>query len=75
MAYDQETVDDLISSLLANQKVDYKIGDKAVKHGQKITQALQAREALMKNPIADQKVMVFDADNINEFGTDSIDYA
>lgn len=58
-----------IAALVSTPEVDYKIGDKQVKAGQKMTQLLQLRKALIENPEADIDLIAFDALDINEFGT------
>lgn len=57
-----------IAALVGTPEVDYRIGDKSVKAGQKLTQLLAVRKALMENPEADISLIAFDMD-INEFGT------
>ena len=74
MPFDLATIDALIGELLANQKVDYTIGDKSVKNSQKLVQALNARKAFMEDPVGDQAIIAFDALNINEFGVDSTEF-
>lgn len=69
-----DTVNAAITELVNNPEVDYKIGNKTVKAGQKITQLLQLRKQLMENPAADISLIVFDALDINEFGTDTTQY-
>lgn len=66
-----DTVNAAIAALIESPQVDYKIGDKTVKAGQKMTQLLQVREMLMKNPEADFSIVAFDALDINEFGTNN----
>jgi len=63
-----------ISALVANPEVSYRIGDKEVKAGQKLTQLLAVRKALMENPEADISLITFDALSINEFGTDTTQF-
>lgn len=60
-----------IAALVESPKVDYKIGDKTVKAGQKMAQLLALRRELMTNPASDIKLIAFDALNIDEFGTDN----
>ena len=59
-----------IVSLIDTPEVDYKVGDKAFKSGQKITQLLAIRRELMANPAADIKLIAFDVLNIDELGID-----
>lgn len=59
-----------IAALISSPEVDYRIGDKQVRAGQKMTQLLQLRKMLMENPAADIDIVAFDALDINEFGTD-----
>lgn len=62
------TVNAAIAALVATPEVDYKIGDKSVKAGQKLTQLLAVRKELMTNPAADIKLMAFDILDLDEFG-------
>jgi len=64
------TVNAAIAALVGTPQVDYKIGDKSVKAGQKLTQLLAVRKALIEHPEADIDLIAFDLD-INEFGTDN----
>lgn len=64
-----DTVNAAIAALVETPEVDYKIGDKTVKAGQKMTQLLALRAELARNPEADINIMAFDALDINEFGT------
>ena len=57
-----------IVSLIDTPEVDYIIGDKAFKSGQKITQLLAIRKELMVNPAADIKLIAFDVLDIDELG-------
>lgn len=59
-----------IVALIDDPEVDYQIGDKSVKAGQKFTQLLALRKELMANPTADINLMAFDILDINEFGID-----
>ena len=57
-----------IVSLIDTPEVDYVIGDKSVKAGQKLTQLLAIRRELMANPAADIKLIAFDVLDIDELG-------
>jgi len=59
-----------IVALITSPRVDYTIGDKNVKAGQKMTQLLAIRKQLMENPAADISLIAFDTLNIDEFGID-----
>lgn len=59
-----------IVALIENPQTDYTIGDKSVKAGQKLTQLLAVRKALMENPEADVSLIAFDILDIDEFGVD-----
>lgn len=59
-----------IEALIATPEVDYKIGDKQVKAGQKLTQLLSTRRDLMENPAGDLALISFDASDVDEFGVD-----
>ena len=59
-----------IAALIATPEVDYRIGDKSFKSGQKITQLLAARKMLMENPEADISIVAFDFNRTDEFGND-----
>lgn len=64
-------VNEAIEALIANPQTDYRIGDKTVKAGQKLTQLIQVRKMLMENPEADISLIAFDALSIDEFGEDT----
>lgn len=60
-----------IVALIDTPEVDYKIGSKSVKAGQKLTQLLAVRKELMQNPAADIKLIAFDILDLDEFGINS----
>jgi len=62
MAYDQETVDAVISTLLSSQQVNYQVGDKRFDNGDKIKQAIEARKALAEIPEVSLGFVQFDND-------------
>lgn len=64
------TVNAAIEALIATPEVDYRIGDKQVKAGQKMIQLLAIRKQLMENPAADIDLIAFDTLDIDEFGID-----
>jgi len=68
------TVNAAIAALVASPEVDYKIGDKSVKAGQKMAQLLELRKELMNHPAADIDIIAFDALDIDEFGTDNTQF-
>ena len=73
---DIAVVNAAITALIADPQVDYRIGDKAVKAGQKLTQLLAIRKVLMENPItniADISVLEISCLEIDEFGVDHSD--
>ena len=64
-----EQVNEAIANLVSSPQVDYTIGNKTVKAGQKMDQLIKLREALMSNPEADISIASFDLLDIDEFGT------
>ena len=66
-----DDINTAIAALVASPQVDYKMGDKTVKAGQKMTQLLQLRKAAMDNHVDDINIIAFDALDINDFGTDN----
>ena len=73
MTLNLTTINAAIESLAASQEVDYRIGDKSFKSGQKILQLLAVRKALMEMPDAEIAQMAFDFD-VSEFGEDLTTY-
>ena len=70
---DIATVNAAITALIASPEVDYTIGDKTVKAGQKLTQLLAIRKTLMESPAADISVLEISCLEIDEFGVDHSD--
>ena len=64
-------INEAIALLVATPEVDYTVGDKSFKSGQKMTQLLALREQLMSNPAADISIIAFDALDIDELGIDN----
>lgn len=62
-------VNNALAALVATPQVDYRIGDKEVRSGQKFSQLLALRKQLIESPAADIRLISFDASDINEFGT------
>ena len=60
-----------IVSLIDTPEVDYVIGDKAFKAGQKLTQLLAIRKEVMANHAADITLIAFDVLDIDELGIDN----
>ena len=67
---DIATVNAAITALIADPQVDYVLGDKNVKAGQKLTQLLAIRKMLMESPAADIAVLEISCLEIDEFGVD-----
>jgi len=67
-------IDAKIQALLDSPQVDYREGDVSVSASQKLSQLMQVREMLVRNPDADISIMTFDSDDINEFGEDNNQY-
>ena len=70
---DIATVNAAITALIADPQVDYQLGDKTVKAGQKLTQLLAIRKMLMESPAADIAVLEISCLEIDEFGVDHSD--
>lgn len=68
-----DEVETKINELLANQQVDYQIGDKRVSASQKLDQLLKYRKHLLENPQTDLATMHFNF-NVNEFGEEQGEY-
>jgi len=64
-----DDVNSALSSLITTPEVDYRIGDKEERAGQKFSQLLALRKELMLRPVANIKIMTFDANDIDEHGT------
>lgn len=62
-------IDVKIAELVANPQVDHTEGDVTIKAGQKMTQLLAARKALLEQPCVESSVeMLVFSEHINEFG-------
>ena len=70
---DIATVNAAITALIADPQVDYVLGDKTFKAGQKLTQLLAIRKTLMESPAADIAVLEISCLEIDEFGVDHSD--
>lgn len=69
-----EDIDAKIQALLDSPQVDYQEGDVRVSASQKLSQLMQVREMLVRNPDADISIMTFDSNDVNEFGEDKNQY-
>lgn len=70
MAFDFDAITAALSDLIATPEVDYKVGDKEFKNGQKTDQLLKMAELEYKYPLGDIHTVTIDNSDIDEFGID-----